>query len=149
MILILVYQAIPMGYLYLLYKERSKLSPDGDFTEEERLRIRDADKRLLPIEFLFKDLRCGAWYHEVVDMYATRCAIGFLFLPLPFSSLPARYRRVVFISMLPLIGKESSMRIYAGAALAFLSTIYFREALPYRVPFTSLLGTLAQYQVDV
>jgi len=78
--LIAIYQLVPIGYLFLLVKFREKLNPDAD-TPEQALAMRDKDQDLNPIRFLFNDLKCDRWFHEVVDMY----------------------RRIIFIGVLPLV----------------------------------------------
>lgn len=42
------------------------------------------------------------------------------------------YRRIIFVGVIPLLGKGSSTRAYVGAALSLISTIYFREMNPFR-----------------
>jgi hypothetical protein len=57
------------------------------------------------------------------------------------------YRRIMFISILPLMGTDPSVRAYMGCAISLASMVYYREAMPYRMPFTNVLGTLAQYEI--
>lgn len=57
------------------------------------------------------------------------------------------YRRIVFVSVIPLIGEDGSTRAYAGCVLALFSTIFFRELTPFRVEFSNFLGVLAQYVI--
>jgi len=57
-----------------------------------------------------QDYKCERWYFEVVDMY----------------------RRIVFLGVIPLLGSDAPARAYAGATLALVSTVFFRELTPYR-----------------
>lgn len=65
------------------------------------------------------------WQHEILDMM----------------------RRLFFVGVVPISGRSSEMKAYVGTAGAFLSTVYYRELLPYRVPLTNVFATLAQYQI--
>ena len=57
------------------------------------------------------------------------------------------YRRIMFISILPLMGTDPAVRAYVGCVISLASMVYYREAMPYRTPFTNVLGTLAQYEI--
>lgn len=80
-----------------------------------------------------------------------RCVTCGAFLPLPpnqrYHEALDMYRRVGLISALPLLSNDPAVRAYGGAAIALASAVYFREAQPYRVAFTNVLGTIAQYQI--
>jgi len=127
MILIICYQSIVAMYIYLLWNARKRINPsekcDGD--RQEALRMRDADKSLDPIRFLFASSRPNRWYHEVVDMY----------------------RRIIFMAIIPLTSNNAVTRAYIGAALSMASMIYFRESYPFNVEFTNVLATVSQYQI--
>ena len=124
-VLILIYQAIPIGYLWVLLRNHKRLKPPSAANDEVAIQMRDRDGELDPIRFLFQDLSVGGWFHEVVDMY----------------------RRIAFVGVLPLIGPDITVRCYVGVALAMLSAVYFREVTPYRTPSTNLLACIAQYQI--
>jgi hypothetical protein len=124
--LILIYQSIPIGYIILLVKNRNLLNPKTNLDDDnEKLRLRDSDVSISYFKFLFQDVRRAMWFHEIIDIY----------------------RRLIIISILPLVSSNILVRAYFGSFISFLSTIYFREAGPYRVGFTNLLGTIAQYQI--
>ena len=124
-LMILAYQMIPVMYVVLLRSAKDRLNPPDAADEAEALRKRDEDASLQPIRFLFIDLRPSRWIHEVVDMY----------------------RRILFISVLPLMGTDPAIRAYVGCVISLGSSVYYRETMPYRVPFTNVLGTVAQYQI--
>jgi len=86
------------------------------------MQIRDNDEELASVKFLFQDYLCERWYFEVVDMY----------------------RRIVFLGVIPLMGTDGAGRAYAGSALGLLSCVYFRESVPFRIPFTNFLAVVAQ-----
>ena len=65
MLLIIAYQAIPIGYILILLRVRGKLVPAEAETPEQALQMRDADQDLNPVRFLVNDLKCECWYHEV------------------------------------------------------------------------------------
>ena len=126
-ILIIFYQSIILFYFYILYSNFDKINPihkvDGD--ANAALRLRDLDHSIDHIRFLFNDTRVSRWYHEVFDMY----------------------RRMFFIGVLPLTSEVPVTKAYIGAGAAMAMTIYFREMLPSRNPFTNLLAVVSQYQI--
>ena len=126
-ILIIFYQSVIVFYFLILYLKLDKINPsvkvDGDVSAA--LRLRDLDRSIDHIRFLFNDTRVTCWYHEVLDMY----------------------RRMFFIGVLPLTAEEPAIKAYIGAAAAMLMTVYFREVLPSRNPFTNLLAIVSQYQI--
>ena len=121
---IVCYQALPLLYIVLLYRVRDKLEPKAN-NAELAMQIRDSDEALASVKFLFQDYKCERWYFEVLDMY----------------------RRIVFLGVIPLMGSDGAGRAYAGAALALLSCVFFRESIPFRVPFTNFLAVTAQYVI--
>ena len=68
---------------------------------------------------------CPRWWFEVVDLY----------------------RRIIFLGVIPLLGNDSAGRAYAGATLALLSTVLFRETMPFKLQATSVLGVISQYAI--
>jgi len=125
--LILCTQSVIIVFFYILYSNLEKIKPvrefDGDMVAA--LRARDLDRTIDHIRFLFNDTRVNCWYHEIFDMY----------------------RRMFFIGVLPLTSEQPVTKAYIGAAAAMTMTIYFREFLPSRNPFTNLLAVVAQYQI--
>ena len=126
-LLILLYQATIIGYIYILYSHREKINcldkVDGDVAAA--LRMRDTDRSIDHIRFLFQATRPACWYHEIVDMY----------------------RRLLFLGVLPLMGSDPVTKAYLGATCSMATMIYFRENAPSRDGFTNVLGTVAQYQI--
>jgi len=126
-LMILFFQSIIVFYFLILYLNLDKINPvrkcDGDTAAA--LRLRDLDRTIDHIRFLFNDTRVTCWYHEVIDMY----------------------RRMFFIGVLPLTAEEPVTKAYIGAGLAMAMTIYFREMMPSRNPFTNLLAVVSQYQI--
>lgn len=104
---------IPIGYIAILSYHRDHVNPPDAIDMEEALEIRDADKSLYAISFLFHDLKPNRWFHECIDMY----------------------RRIIFIGVLPLLSSidafsdDNSIRAYVGIYLSLISAIYFREVL--------------------
>ena len=125
--LIIFYQSIILLFFCILYMNLDKIKPvskvDGDM--DAALRLRDLDRSIDHIRFLFDDLHVTSWYHEIFDMY----------------------RRMFFIGVLPLTSEEPVTKAYIGTAAAMAMAIYFREMMPSRNPFTNLLAVLAQYQI--
>jgi hypothetical protein len=111
-------------YIFLLCRVRDKLVPEAN-NAELAIQIRDNDEALASVKFLFQDYKCERWYFEIADMY----------------------RRIIFLGVIPLLGSDSASRGYAGAALSLLSCIYYRESIPFRVPFTNFLAVVAQYVI--
>ena len=60
-LLIAIYQAIPVGYLAVLWLNRRRLEPSGVASVEAALQMRDRDAILDPIRFLFQDLGITTW----------------------------------------------------------------------------------------
>jgi hypothetical protein len=122
---------IPIGYMMILMYHKDQINPPDCVDMEEALDMRDQDKSLHSISFLFHDLKPNRWFHECIDMY----------------------RRIMFIGVLPLLSSidafqnDISIRAYIGIYLSLISAIYFREVAPYRVEFTNVLATIAQYQI--
>ena len=126
-LLIIFYQSIILIFFCILYFNLDKIKPisnvDGDMNAA--LRLRDLDRSIDHIRFLFDDLHVTSWYHEIFDLY----------------------RRMFFIGVLPLTSEEPVTKAYIGTAAAMAMTIYFRETMPNRKPFTNLLTVVAQYQI--
>jgi hypothetical protein len=87
--------------------------------------MRDRDKKLDALRFLFQDYKCANWWFEVAEMY----------------------RRVCFIGVLPLTSPVSATRASLGCILAIGSVAYFREKQPYRVAFTNFIAHAAQFVI--
>ena len=78
--------------------------------------LRDADKSLDSVRFLFGTSRADMWYHEIVDMY----------------------RRIFFIGLIPLLGSDVTMKAYIGSIASIFSMIYHRETCPFKVHINKL-----------
>jgi hypothetical protein len=122
-ILLCIYQCIPLCWFTLLYQQRASLNPDTSSHDEKlALYIRDNHAELRPLKFLFVDYKCSKWWFEIADMY----------------------RRIAFIGVLPLVSPRSEIKSSFGCILAILSVAYFREEKPYRVRFTNFIAHIAQ-----
>mmetsp|Transcript_43092 Transcript_43092/g.55361 ORF Transcript_43092/g.55361 Transcript_43092/m.55361 type:complete len:331 (-) Transcript_43092:1387-2379(-) len=77
------------------------------------------------IRFLFDDYKLNRWYFEVIDIY----------------------RRIAFTGVLPLLFRDNSLVAYSGWILAFISVVFFREELPYRVEFINFVVVCCQYVI--
>ena len=126
-LMISFYQSIILFYFYVLYSNLDKINPiykvDGDASAA--LRHRDLDRSIDHIRFLFNDTRVKCWYHEIFDMY----------------------RRMFFIGLLPLTSEVPMIKATIGAGATLIMTVYFREMMPSRNPFTNLLSVVSQYQI--
>jgi hypothetical protein len=97
---IIIYQSIPILWYVILRKHKHMLnreSPDHD--EALELHIRDNAEGLDYIRFLFQDYKVKIWWFEVFEMY----------------------RRMMFISMLPLTSSSTSKRASFGVILSIAS----------------------------
>jgi hypothetical protein len=65
------------------------------------------------------------WYFEVCDIY----------------------RRMIFISFLPLLGTQGAVRTTVGCLIAIISIAFVREAAPFIRSATNLLMNIASYQI--
>jgi len=68
---------LPGGCFVLLFVNRAKINPIG-VSEDEALHLREADKSLDFIRFLFKSYRPAYWYWEVLEMVRRIFMTGFL-----------------------------------------------------------------------
>jgi len=125
--LMFCYQSLVAMFIYLLLKYKPRINPilSAEGNPTIAMRLRDSDRSIDHIRFLFDDVRCAAWYHEVLDLY----------------------RRIMFIAIIPLCGQNPIVKGYIGACLSICSMIYYREISPYRFAFTNVLATVAQYQI--
>jgi hypothetical protein len=125
-LLVVLYQLIPIVWMIALYRQREELNPRHGFhsldEEEEFYLARDRNPNIAPLRFLVKDYKCNKWWFEVAEMY----------------------RRIVFIGVLPLVSSVSATRASFGCLLAIMSLVYFREEEPYWLKSTNLLAYVAQ-----
>jgi len=156
-LLIAIYQAIPVGYLAVLWLNRRRLEPSGVASVEAALQMRDRDAILDPIRFLFQDLGITTWCTaRALHAYTrppllsqtqahTNTALDGKYLrstrPFDDGRLSPRavnvlfryhevidmYRRICFIGVLPLVSPDLTVRSYFGCVLALGSAVYFRE----------------------
>ena len=120
---ILVYQLIPMLWLTLLWGRRASLNPPVSKTDPLlALFVRDKDVSLKSLRFLFDCYRSDRWWFEVAEMY----------------------RRMVFVSVIPLASPESATRASFGAILGIVSMMYYREEQPFKTGFTNFIAYVAQ-----
>jgi hypothetical protein len=122
-VFIVLYQLIPITWMILLYRRRGELNPPAAKNDETLGEfIRNQNPQLSNLKFLFSDYNCKSWWFEILDMY----------------------RRILFIGILPLTSRQSSVRASFGCILAVMSAAYFREKKPYRVEYTNTIAYVAQ-----
>jgi hypothetical protein len=118
-----LYQLIPITWMFILSRKREALNPPtSNHDPKLALFIRDNNKDLHFLKFLFVDYKCSKWWFEVADMY----------------------RRIIFIGIIPLVSPNPATRSSFGCMLAIMSAAYFREEQPYRVDFTNVIAHVAQ-----
>ena len=66
-LLIVIFQALPLGYILLLYRVRTRLNPKM-VNRILALETRDRDESLRPYRFLFSDYKLNRWYFEILDL---------------------------------------------------------------------------------
>jgi hypothetical protein len=122
-IVIIVYQMIPILWFYLLFSRRGELNPSVSSSDPElAIYIRDKDTNLAPIRFLFDSYKVDHWWFEVAEMY----------------------RRIVFVSIIPLTSNVKATRASLGCVLGVVSMLYYREENPFRRDFTNIIAYVAQ-----
>jgi hypothetical protein len=89
----------------------------------EALHLRQSTPELMHLRFLFDPYRLDAFLFEPFEMY----------------------RRVVFISVLPLVSVRSERRAATGMLFALLSLAVYRELEPFMTQTNNVLLVLAQY----
>ena len=121
---ILLYQSLPVLYMFLLLTNRRRLNP-GLRNDNASRRKRDRDPRISALNFLFCDYQVGFYWFEVFEMY----------------------RRCIFTAILPFVDKN--FRPIAGCFLAALSIIVFEACSPYHDTETNSLAIAAQWQLFI
>jgi hypothetical protein len=122
---VVLYQSIPIVWFILLYRKRKKLHQRDKTDILLALYVRDQDKSLDALRFLFNDYLPARWWFEVVEIY----------------------RRTLFVGILPLISPEASVRASVGIILGVMSVAFYREEQPFRVSFTNFIAFIAQYVI--
>jgi len=165
-ILIFIYQSVPLIWLFLLYRIRDRVNPQG----ANKFRVKSAVKKN-------KGRRGNvtATTHTPGGMAAAAMApVGLLsdteknavrgrngdpsiqYLAFLWKDyMPARwyfevlemYRRIVFIAVIPLLGNETSIRAIIGCMLSLIMIGFVREASPFIRGATNILLSVAQYQI--
>ena len=110
-------------FTLLLYTNRDRISPPAK-DELTKVRVREADRSLDSIQFLFKDYKSSCLYMETVEML----------------------RRVVMVGGVKFCG-EAGLRCGVGAMLALLSIFLYENVMPYTDNQTNLLACAAQITV--
>jgi hypothetical protein len=129
-LLMVIYQSIPLLWLCSLRALRDKLDPRDD--EGQRLhtkaalvhRQRDHHDDISPLAFLYDDYLPRFYYFEVVDMY----------------------RRIAFVSVLRLI-EEPLMRAVLGVLFSAVCVVLVRETSPFQSNGANFLLVVAQWQI--
>jgi hypothetical protein len=118
-----IYQLIPMIWYGLLWSRREQLNPKVSKMDPSLgLYIREKDVSLRSLKFLFDSYRCDNWWFEVMEMY----------------------RRMVFVSAVPLVSPSPAKRASLGCVLAIMSLVFYRENCPFNTKFTNLIAYVAQ-----
>ena len=73
--LIILYQSIPLVWLYDLRANRAKLDPPIE-DNDRAYKKRAEDHSIAHLRFLIADYRCGMYYYEVIDMYRRIVLLG-------------------------------------------------------------------------
>lgn len=120
-----MYASVPIVWLLLLKRHQEALNPSVGMGSDEKLSlfIRDSHtSELSYIRFLFDDYKCNKWWFEVVEL----C------------------RRIMFISILPLLAASEDKRAALGCLMAQVSLIYIREEVPFKHQFTNFISYVSQ-----
>jgi hypothetical protein len=123
-LLTLLYGSVPAAWLWLLKRHQHELNPEVS-SRDERLALFIRDNHLAElsyIRFLFDDYKCNKWWFEVAEL----C------------------RRIIFISILPLLAAGQDKRAALGCIMAQVSLIYIREEVPFKHKFTNFIAYVAQ-----
>jgi hypothetical protein len=123
-LLTLLYGSVPAAWLWLLKRHQHELNPEVS-SRDERLVLFIRDNHLAElsyIRFLFDDYKCNKWWFEVAEL----C------------------RRIIFISILPLLAAGQDKRAALGCIMAQVSLIYIREEVPFKHKFTNFIAYVAQ-----
>ena len=126
-VLILIYMLIPPSWIYMLYRVRHRLVPEGVEDEAIVVEMRDKDAHLSTLSFLFRDYKVDVWYWEALEMI----------------------RRVFFCGVIPLMSGKTFARGLIGLALSLASIVTYREVMPFRNKFASMLGHASQIVIFV
>ena len=73
--LIILYQSIPLIWLYSLHANRARLNPPMEDTKRAHER-RAEDRSVAHLRFLVTDYRCDMFYYEVIEMYRRIILLG-------------------------------------------------------------------------
>ncbi len=91
-VLIVFFQALPLGYVLLLYRVRGRLNPKMA-NRALAMETRERDESLRPYRFLFSDYKLNRWYFEIVDLCKYRTTPDSL-------SLKRRNKDLLFLPIL-------------------------------------------------
>jgi hypothetical protein len=126
LVFVAIYQLIPMVWLRLLWARKEQLNPKvSQMDPGLGLYIREKDVSLRSLRFLFDSYRCSNWWFEVVEMY----------------------RRMVFVSAVPLVSSAPAKRASLGCVLAIASLVFYRESSPFNTKFINLIAYVAQLAI--
>jgi hypothetical protein len=99
---------------------RHKLNPKEDASGDKAVHVLHSaktDLQLMPLKFLFKGYEPEFWYWEIVETY----------------------RRIVFISLIPVIINTTTRRAVVGSLLTIMSSVLYREMNPFKTPSTNMV----------
>ena len=123
-IFVAVYSSMPLVWAAILYRKRHRLNSGGSISDRF-LDKRKNDAGLKPLRFLWVVYKPSLYYFESIEMY----------------------RRVMFVSVLPLISADAARCAAAGVFLALMSTFVYRELSPFLDGNVNILAVIAQYTV--
>ena len=126
LVFIFLYQLIPLLWYRLLRSQRSALNPPVSKADATLgIYIRDKDVSLNSLRFLFSCYKCESWWFEVAEMY----------------------RRMVFVSAIPLASPVPATRASLGCVLSIASMMYYRETQPFTEGLTNFIAYMSQLVV--
>jgi len=144
---ILVYLAVPALWATVLWSNLGDLNPAPN-DEKQSLYLRRTNQHLSSFKFLWEAYRVHAPFTEVVSnssSFAQRHINFYNSLSLPQPPCQAEtYRRIILVSVTPLISAHSSRRAAFGVLGALVSAILYREQEPFSVPQNNVLVNVAQ-----
>jgi hypothetical protein len=124
-LLIGAYLLVPAAWLFLLHREKSRLLPPAVEDPDQVALVRAQDPNLAALRFLFKDYRPSLYYFEAIEML----------------------RRVLLCGGISMVTTSTLQRGMIGQVLSLASVVAYREVMPFRVGFASVLAHVAQIVV--
>jgi hypothetical protein len=173
-VFIIIYQSIPILWFVLLYQKRKKLHQRKQTDVQLSLFVRDQDKDVDALRFLFNCYLPNRWWFEVAEIYRRTLFVGILPLLSPEASVRAsvgmifaiiRYifiyllchMNIVFTTTLLCNDSNSTSQVFVKCVhlvcihvnthVNLYSIAFYREEQPFRVQFTNVIAYVAQYVI--